>query len=652
MKRIFFLLMCICLAAASQAAIIAFEAEAPHFYYVAGANWTTVEDAAVLGGEYITATANSTTFAEANVRYYSFHVIAGTYDLYAKVRVGPNTYNDDSIFVSNSTFNTTPPLDNDTYVNMLQDATTPEGGNVRQVFGWVRLDTDYVMAADGTGYLMVAPREDGLDVDAFAYVTQGETVSSANLDQAVLDSHYIPGAATDPVPADKDTTVNSETTTAVTWTAPSEPNIVSVTGYDVVFGTDPNMLENTKYTDVANPFVLADNGINLDYGTTYYWRVDSHDVWDSDEVTGVVNDTVEGYEWTFTTIPNIIVDAGDDILTALELLPAALTGTIDYSGDDITDVTWKFLDVTGVPAVSKQMINRTSAAALENLAQITTDPSLLQDWIGTDIRDNETDKELGNPMVLHLKGLPAGTYSWTSYHHDPDATFTGMFDATVMDASGSAVTTDIQIGDSNSLPIGTFTTSITADGTDDVILIFDQHPYIDLGYNDAWFVMNGFELTGVTGVTGSLNIDFGQVGGPLMTGYQAYEATHENAASFTEQSYSAFGSAVSILPTWGGYAAVADTTNDFSSATQAAALTTNWPATYIIQLSTTNSIDQTGSDTLVVTVAADACAAAQLSTSWTAFNESDFNEDCVVSLDDFALMAAEWLDDRNMAAQE
>ena len=40
-------------------------------------------------------------------------------------------------------------------------------------------------------------------------------------------------------------------------------------------------------------------------------------------------------------------------------------------------------------------------------------PSLLRDWIGTDTR------QPGDPMTLTITGLPAGTYEWVSYHHDP-----------------------------------------------------------------------------------------------------------------------------------------------------------------------------------------------------------------------------------------
>jgi hypothetical protein len=174
--------------------------------------------------------------------------------------------------------------------------------------------------------------------------------------------------------------------------------------------------------------------------------------------------------------------------------------------------------------------------------------------------------------------------------------------------------------------------------------------------NIAFFAMNGFELT--DGVSGDpLFIDFGPVGSPTMIGYQAYQATTQNAASFTEQSYSAFGATVSILPTWGGVATVTGTTSDPKQATQQATFTTDRPGTYSVQVSATDddlfgAAVLTGSKTLTVTVAADVCAAAQARPSWPGFNAYDMNRDCEVNLEDFAVLAAEWLDDRNLAGQE
>lgn len=116
---------------------------------------------------------------------------------------------------------------------------------------------------------------------------------------------------------------------------------------------------------------------------------------------------------------------------------------------------------------------------------------LMRDWIGTDTRS------AGDPFTLTIRGLPAGTYGWVSYHHDTEARHMGQFDVTVHDAEGSAITTGIQItGDAVTTMAGAakFTTSLASNGVDDITLVFDQQPY-SFEYNAAWFIMNGFEIS-------------------------------------------------------------------------------------------------------------------------------------------------------------
>ncbi len=117
--------------------------------------------------------------------------------------------------------------------------------------------------------------------------------------------------------------------------------------------------------------------------------------------------------------------------------------------------------------------------------------SLIRDWIGTDTRS------VGDPLTLTISGLPAGTYSWISYHHDTAAATMGMFDVTVQDDVGSATTTNIQISGQTVTAlegVTTFTTTLASNGVDDITLVFDQQPYNN-PYNEAWFVMNGFVIS-------------------------------------------------------------------------------------------------------------------------------------------------------------
>ena len=54
----------------------------------------------------------------------------------------------------------------------------------------------------------------------------------------------------------------------------------------------------------------------------------------------------------------------------------------------------------------------------------------------------------------------------------------------------------------------------------------------------------------VSSAGGALRVDFTRIGGPVEAGYQGYFADHESAVSFTEQSFSAFGTTVTLIPVW------------------------------------------------------------------------------------------------------
>jgi hypothetical protein len=64
---------------------------------------------------------------------------------------------------------------------------------------------------------------------------------------------------------------------------------------------------------------------------------------------------------------------------------------------------------SGAAAAAMQMYDRV-ADGRYNYAGDMAD--LIADWIGTDTR------QPGNPLTLTISGLPKGTYSWLSYHHD------------------------------------------------------------------------------------------------------------------------------------------------------------------------------------------------------------------------------------------
>ena len=450
----------------------------------------------------------------------------------------------------------------------------------------------------------------------------------------------VKGAATDPVPISN--TVDSETVEQISWTAPVDDDIDFIAGYDVYFGTiaDPNVDQNPMVNTTVT-FLPVD----LDFGTTYYWRVDTHVTWlDSS------SEVVEGFVWEFTTLPDDktpVVTADDtNVITSVEFLPASISGIVDdWDEVDVVGIAWEFVSAE-VAQEAKQMITRTDAVHMDNLAEVVDDPNLLMDWIGIDTRG---DLIVGNPLAIYLKGLPSGNYTLKSYHHDPE-NLVGVFDAIVIDDNGPAVTTDIQVTSANTMPVSVFETNFTANGTDDVVLIYSLQIPEDKNTLNEFFVMNGLELSDGSN---TLMVDFESSNDNTMPGYVSYTASHENAGSFVEQSYSAFGTDVSIIPVWGGIPEFTDNVNDPTSASQSATMTSDWPGVYTVRLSATDGIGQVGFDDIIVGVAPDACIGAQWdAANWPGFNEFDYNSDCLVNIEDMALFVVEWLDNKNLPGQQ
>lgn len=325
------------------------------------------------------------------------------------------------------------------------------------------------------------------------------------------------------------------------------------------------------------------------------------------------------------------VNAGDDIVTALEFTPiASLAGTVSY--EDTVSVAWTIVN-TEEPTNDNlaRMIDRGSAGT-----------DLLRDWMGADNRNTAVQVS-----VLKISNLPAGDYTWTSYHHDNNDQ-TGVFDATIYDANGPETIADVDI--SNGSQTATMiTATISANGTDDIILVFDQKTHEN---STGIFVMNGFELTGMGA---PLQIDFGQSTSPVSTGYDAYVATDKSPDSFTALTYSAFGGIdnITVDVEWDLFAlsgaSIEDTTTDLSSPT--AIFSTTMAGAYTILLTATDSSAQTDSDTVQIMVGTNACEAAQLASAWDGFNYYDRDQDCDVDMVDFTLFAVEWLDDKNLTDQ-
>ncbi len=155
------------------------------------------------------------------------------------------------------------------------------------------------------------------------------------------------GQAHSPVPASGRTDVDSTTVTSVSWFSPLQdlqgmedpdldPDIVSVDQYDVYFGTaEPGAGEPSVVTPPEQSLE-----VDLDFETTYFWRVDTHVTW-ADEQESIV----EGNVWRFTTLPDYIPPSVDfpSIITTLDLSPAVLSATVTDNSDPLTDVEFEIV---------------------------------------------------------------------------------------------------------------------------------------------------------------------------------------------------------------------------------------------------------------------------------------------------------------------
>ena len=128
---------------------------------------------------------------------------ADTYQLYARIRVGPNTFNDDSMFFAASFGSKSPTLNSDwILVNGLAavgfsnstDVVTGGGTLGAGMWKWINLSEFInqpgftVNAGSLTQTFQIGARENGLDIDKFVFGTAGTAFTVSNLDTGTLPS--------------------------------------------------------------------------------------------------------------------------------------------------------------------------------------------------------------------------------------------------------------------------------------------------------------------------------------------------------------------------------------------------------------------------------------------------------------------------------
>ncbi|CAN5293194.1 hypothetical protein BH23VER1_BH23VER1_12420 [soil metagenome] len=158
---------------------------------------------------------------------------------------------------------------------------------------------------------------------------------------------------------------------------------------------------------------------------------------------------------------------------------------------------------------------------------------LVTDYIGTDTRtgsggNGDWNGTTGTPtyMTLTLGGLPAGGYTWTSFHQDTEnvhghfavwldtgANFSALADGVMTDSSpgGNPDSMNLVTDFAGMAAAGSiYQTTFAANGIDDVVLRFA--PYANLAVHTQIWGMNGFQLEQVPEPSTSL---LGLLGGLL-----------------------------------------------------------------------------------------------------------------------------------------
>lgn len=173
-------------------------------------------------------------------------------------------------------------------------------------------------------------------------------------------------------------------------------------------------------------------------------------------------------------------------------------------------------------ATVQQMIDRVPANDVQWLG---TKINLLTDWLGIDTRTTQAgngayDGITGTPtyMTLTLADVPAGEYSWRSYHHDTEnmwtqfqvelsidggGTFSNVANSQMTDSStggtpdsGALRQPGVAGQDPATLP-STVNFSITADGSQNVVVRFIPLSSATANTHQTFFGINGFEMVAV-----------------------------------------------------------------------------------------------------------------------------------------------------------
>ena len=188
---------------------------------------------------------------------------------------------------------------------------------------------------------------------------------------------YTPAQAREPQPADGATDVDPDT--VLSWRAGRE-----ATTHEVYFGTDA---ENLTLADSVTAASFSPGA--LDFGTTYYWRIDEAgaELW-------------AGELWSFSTQEYALVDGFEDYTDDIEageaIFDTWVDGWVNQTGATVGYINAPFAERTIVHGGKQSMPLQYDNSGSPFYSETTRVFDAAQDWTGNG----------ANTLVLYFQGVP------------------------------------------------------------------------------------------------------------------------------------------------------------------------------------------------------------------------------------------------------
>ncbi|MCE5185919.1 MAG: immunoglobulin domain-containing protein [Planctomycetaceae bacterium] len=439
----------------------------------------------------------------------------------------------------------------------------------------------------------------------------------------------------------------------LSWEAPDDPNVAQVLGYDVYFDPNQTLVQN------SDPGVVCSTGqLGLSYGpipdmaydTTYYWRVRTMVKLDDPNQT-VQEDA--GKVWHFSTLssfPTITLQPVDLIAEAGQ------TAQFTVAADSIRPASYqwyKSADRANNTAADDTALSGATAAIL------TISPAEAADEGFYYCRVSNPSATDSNAAALAVKREVA---HWTLNQSDYDA-INGKYADVVNDY-------DATVALAGAVPV--FVDGIASPQTNGAVA-FDPNTYGLIGPLNpsqfsnqltlsAWVKWDGTPLPGPD-TNGNVIL---QKGGSYTTVMWTWKIRDNNATHCASRFYNNFGVSAAtallieanvwthVCATWDGAAARVYIDGELAATDTSGTLGTDTAG--MLQLAGVDDFNGELDDVRIFNTAYDNTAIAlelynPISGKAACVNRTDpilvqydYNDNCIVDLADFAMMASHWMD--------